>query len=89
MQRRTRQPAEMQARSSRELTLAAFKGQRPRKHRELHFSEELQVKQMVRIQLVEYFCTLIKPFLCGLLNFPSLNEHQPAQRQLSHLQTIS
>lgn len=68
--------------SSRESPPAAFKGQRPKRHRELRFSEESQAKQMVGIQLVEYFCTLLKPFLCGPLNFPFLKEHQPAGRQL-------
>lgn len=58
--------------------LAALKGQRPRRHRELCFSEESQAKQMVGIQLAEYLCTLIKQSSCGPLNFPSLNEHQPA-----------
>lgn len=64
-----------EVKSSRESPPAAFKGQRPRRHRELRFSEESPAKQMVGIQLVEYFCTLIKQFLCGPLNVPSLNEH--------------
>lgn len=46
------------------------------------FSEELQAKQMVGMQLVEYFYTLIKQFSCGPLNFLSLNEHRLAWRQL-------
>lgn len=70
-----------EAKSSRESPPAAFKGQRPKRHRELRFSE-VPAKQMVGIQLVEYFCTSIKQFLCGPLNFPSINEHQQAWRLL-------